>query len=103
MSRSFRESYLGKPRKPWRSWRKNPKPVRKLRRDLAVIRDEENKAATPQRINRKWMGYFTCRVWSAPDYMYGIARRNGRKFLLKRKNFEPDEYYWSRNWRVCQK
>lgn len=32
-----------------------------------------------------------------PDYEYQLVRRSKRKFMVKKKDFEPDEYYWERN------
>lgn len=80
----------GKCLKPERNWRKNPKPVRRLRRNLPALDD---KAGIPRRLNSKWMGLFTWNSWTFPDEEYLVVRRNGRKLLLKKKGFEPDEYY----------
>ena len=100
MSRSFRESHLSKCSKPWRSWVKGRfiKPVRSLKRNLDNMYDEEGTPIVPRLVSRKWMGDFAWREWRLPDYQYQLVHRNNRKFLLKKKDFEPDEYYWTRSW-----
>lgn len=105
MSRSFRESKFGKCDKPYRGYYAGVllRGARSLRRSLDRIPAGETEDTMPKFLNRRWMGNFTCRQWHPKDKAFRLIRRNGRKFLLQRKDFVEDEMAWTRYWGYSRK
>lgn len=105
MSRSFRESYLGLCEKPLRGWRKGPclKAARRLRRHLKMCRHEEDRPLMPKRLNRRWMGDYSWEEWTFSDGERRLVRRNGRKFLIRDRNFVETEDYSLRPCKIFRK
>lgn len=105
MSRSFRESYLGFCVKPLRSWLKGSyfKAARSLRRRLNMCRHEEERPLMPKTLNRKWMGDYSWGVWTFSSGEHRLVRRNGRKFLIRDRNFVETEDYSCRPYKIFRK
>ncbi len=88
MSRSFRESYLGRPHQAIRGfyWGRKKKSARSVRYRLANMRDEENEPDVPRLVNGRWLDGLSRHRWQKPDLDFEIIRRNGRKFMRYRRN-----------------
>lgn len=87
MSRSFRETYLGRPFKAVRGWPQglNKNLVRKVRYKLNGLTDEDGTPDVPATGYKKWRHYVGHHHWTeAMKESSKIIFRNGRKFLVKK-------------------
>ena len=86
MSRSFRESYLGRPYQAVRGWYlgKKREAAKSARYRLAALVDEDGVPDTPRSGRRKWIRNGGG-VRQSPDRSYEVIRRNRRKFMRKRR------------------
>lgn len=87
MSRSFRETYMGKPYQALRGWHQGKRRaiVKRMRYKLKSFIDEEKEPDIPVTGYKKWRHFVGTHLWTQPEENYRIMIRNGRKYLVRRK------------------
>ena len=102
MSRSFRETYMGKPYQALRGWHQGKRKAiaKSLRYKLKNFNDEENDPDLPATGYKKWRHFVGMHFWAQPEVDNHILHRNGRnfssdasKFYMAEGNFQLFKFY----------